>query len=109
MAYAQFLSTQQQAKTAEKILLAINSKKWPDYYRRLAAIQKSAKKHIAAQFSMAEFYAMNGNLKLAVEQLRQARLQPIADYHLASRIEARLKYLKAELLETEREEEENER
>jgi len=68
----------------------------PTSYKLLARSEQAAGDPVEAHIAMAEHYHQMGQLKAAIDQLKQARKRGPRNYHQASRIEARLERLKTE-------------
>ncbi len=71
----------------------------PGLYQLLAQASTGMKRPIDAHEAMAEYYYLNGQTHAAVEQLTLASRLPGQDFYQSSRIEARLRELKAIALE----------
>ena len=75
----------------------------PGLYQLLAQASTGMKRPVDAHEAMAEYYYLNGQTHAAVEQLTLATRMPDQDFYQASRIEARLRELKAIALEEKKE------
>jgi predicted Zn-dependent protease len=98
LAYAQMLLQQKQAGEAATVLLQLGTSPRPDYYRLLAQAQRESGATGESYLAMAEHYYLNGQTRLALEQLQQASKQPSLSFYVSSRIEARMKQLDEEVL-----------
>jgi beta-barrel assembly-enhancing protease len=100
LAFSEYLLQQGKPQKAKELLLKISPP--VIYYHRLLAQAFADLQQLTESYlHLAEYYYLSGEIKLALEQLKQARRQPF-DYYLAARIEARYGKLNAELREMER-------
>ncbi|HDN25862.1 MAG TPA: tetratricopeptide repeat protein, partial [Thioploca sp.] len=99
--YAQKLLQNNAAPKAKAVLLTISPASNPYYYRLLAQTYRAIGDEAQAHFTLAENYYLMGRTSLAVEQLKQARRFVTQDFYLASRIDARYRELRKELLEAQ--------
>jgi len=95
--YAADLLQLGQAAKAKQILLKTAAHSYPNYYQLLALAHQQTNDPAEAALAQAEYYYLNGQIGLAVEQLRQARTRKDLSFYLASRIESRFRALQAEL------------
>ena len=92
-------------KQAQVLLSQLNDQPFPKYYRLLARAYEESQQVTESYLTMSEHYYLLGEIRLAVEQLKQARRRDNTDYFLASRIEARYKELNKELKALEEQQE----
>jgi beta-barrel assembly-enhancing protease len=95
--YANELLQLGQAAKAKQILLKTAAHSYPNYYQLLALAHQKTNDPAEAALAQAEYYYLNGQTGLAVEQLRQARTRKDLSFYLASRIESRFRALQAEV------------
>ncbi|MCP4698195.1 MAG: M48 family metallopeptidase [Gammaproteobacteria bacterium] len=96
LAYAKGLLQNAKPAKAKTILLSLPARTHPDHYRMLAEAQKRSGEPGEAYLSLAEYFYVNGQTGLAIEQLKQAQQLKNLDFYLASKVEARLKQLRYE-------------
>jgi predicted Zn-dependent protease len=68
----------------------------PEVYQLLAQAQGQSGKTVDAHESLSEYYYRTGDIRSAVQQLKLARRLAGSDFYRASKIEARLRELRAE-------------
>lgn len=71
----------------------------PALFKLLAHSEQKAGDPVESHIAMGEYHYMMGNLRRAVDQYERALKQGPKDYYQASRVEARLEQLKAEVSE----------
>ncbi len=71
----------------------------PAYYKLLAEAEGRSGKEIESHITLSEYYYSNGEVELAIRQLKLAEGQAKLDYYQRERISARLKELNKELEE----------
>jgi beta-barrel assembly-enhancing protease len=106
--YAEDLLQLGRVERAKQILLKTAAHAYPNYYQLLAQAHQKTDSPAEAALAQAEFYYLNGQTGLAVEQLRQARNNKKLSFYLASRIEARFRTLQQELQQEKAKQDERE-
>ncbi len=99
MYYASALIRNNQPRAARKLLRGLLDKYNNDslLHQMYARASEKSKNIGDAYFHLAEYYYLNGNTELAIDNLTRARKLPEIDYYLRSKIDARLKLYRAEL------------
>lgn len=99
--YAQTLLKANKLKVALRVLQAqiARDTKTPETYRLLAETQAKLNNPVNSHHSLAEYYYLLGQTHEAIKQLEIALKLPKIDFYLTSRIDARLKQFKNEMLQ----------
>lgn len=99
--YAQALLDGNQPKEARDVLrdYAIDHHVGAPFYRLQAQAEGGSGNKIEAHISMAEYYYLSGETKIAIQQLRLAKTDPRIDDYQRQRVTARLAQLEKEYKE----------
>lgn len=101
LSYAETLLKANKIKSANKVLQALiaQATTTPDAYRLLAKTQAKLNKPSQSHQALAEYYYLLGQTHDAIKQLDIALKVPKSSFYLTSRLEARLKEFKDEILQ----------
>ncbi len=99
MYYASALIRNQQPEAARKLLRSLLDKYNNDslLHQMYARASEKSQNIGDAYFHLAEYYYLNGNTELAIDNLSRARDVPEIDYYLRSKVDARLKQYRTTL------------
>lgn len=99
--YAQTLLQANKLTDAHRILQTqiAQDTKTPEYYRLLAETQAKLNDPVNSHYALAEYHYLLGQTHEAIKQLEIALKAPKINFYLTSRMEARLKEFKSEILQ----------
>jgi len=99
--YAQTLLQANKLTDAHRVLQTqiAQDTKTPEYYRLLAETQAKLNDPVNSHYALAEYHYLLGQTHEAIKQLEIALKAPKINFYLTSRIEARLKEFKSEMLQ----------